>query len=132
MERLSVPESARARNGILDIVWSGTFDRVGVTESLEAVEKVLETQNPISILIRNEVEVFHFNATDARQVAFRLEALQRAGVVRTCMLVNKPVHYGIGRMINAFCEMSGVPFGIFWDEESALLWLQTGRTDEAG
>ena len=125
-----MPKSTRVRDGIVHIVWSGTFDRVGVTESLQSVEKVLKTQKPISILIKNDVEVFHFNATDARQVAFRLEALQRGGVLRTCMIVNKPVHYGIGRMINAFCEMSGVPFEIFWDEESALLWLHNGNTNE--
>ena len=130
MERLSVPASAHVQNGIVDLEWSGTFDQSGVTESLGSVEKLLESQKTISILIRNEVQVFHFNATDARQVAFQLEALQKKGVVRTCMLVNKPVHYGIGRMINAFCEMSGVPFGIFWDEESALIWLRTGKMDE--
>ena len=125
-----MPASAHVQNGVVDLVWSGTFDRNGVAESLGSVEKLLESQNTLSILIRNEVKVFHFNAPDARQVAFQLEALQKKGVVRTCMLVNKPVHYGIGRMINAFCEMSGVPFGIFWDEESALIWLQTGQMDE--
>ncbi len=125
-----MPASAHVQNGIVEIVWSGTFDRAGVTESLVTVEKLLESQAPISILIRNEVQVFNFNSTDARQVAFQLEALKKKGVVRTCMLVNKPVHYGIGRMINAFCEMSGVPFGIFWDEESAILWLHTGVADE--
>ena len=125
-----MPASAHVQNEVVDLLWSGTFDRNGVAESLGSVEKLLESQKTLSILIRNEVKVFHFNATDARQVAFQLEALQKKGVVRTCMLVNKPVHYGIGRMINAFCEMSGVPFGIFWDEESALIWLQTGQMDE--
>ena len=130
MERLSVPASAHVQNGIVDIVWSGTFDRGGVSESLGSVEKLLDTQKPISLLIRNQVQVFNFNATDARQVAIRLDTLQKKGLVRTCMVVNKPVHYGIGRMINAFCEMSGVSFGIFWDEESAILWLQTGKMEE--
>ena len=121
-----MPASANVQNGIVDIMWSGTFERGDVTKSLQAVEKLLIDQGPVSILIRNQVRVFHFDAGDARQVASQLAELQEKGVLRTCMLVNKPVHYGIGRMINAFCEMSEVQFGIFWDEESALLWLRTG------
>jgi len=130
MEKIAVPASANVQDGIVDIMWSGTFERGDVTKSLQSVEKFLNAQGPVSILIRNQVRVFHFDAADARQVASQLAVLQSKGVVRTCMLVNKPVHYGIGRMINAFCEMSGVSFGIFWDEESAFLWLRTGISGE--
>ena len=124
-----MPASANVRDGIVDIVWSGVFEHGDVTKSLQSIEKFLNSGNSMSILIRNQVRVFHFNASDARQVASQLGELQKRGAVRTCMLVNKPVHYGIGRMINAFCEMSGVSFGIFWDEETALRWLHTGDND---
>lgn len=124
---MAVPASANIHDGIVNISWSGVFDRDDVTASLKSVEKLLTEQGPVSILIRNQVRVFHFNATDAKQVASQLESLKKRGLRRTCMVVNKPVHYGIGRMINAFCEMAGVQFGIFWDEDAALLWLRTGK-----
>jgi hypothetical protein len=128
MERVAVPASTNLKDGIVDILWSGVFESGDVTKSLSSVEKLLTTKNAVSILIRNQVRVFHFNATDAKEVANQLGVLQQKGVERTCMLVDKPVHYGIGRMIHAFCEMSGVRFGIFWDEQSALMWLRDGKT----
>lgn len=130
MERIAVPASANVQDGIVDIMWSGVFERGDVRNSLASVEKFLTSDKPVVILIRNQVRIFHFNASDAREVAYQLEELQQKGVARTCMLVDKPVHYGIGRMIHAFCEMAGVHFGIFWDEESALMWLRTGNPKE--
>ena len=126
---MAVPASADIHDGIVNIQWSGIFDRDDVTASLKSVEQLLSDKGPVSILIRNQVRVFHFNAGDAKEVASQLGALQKKGLLRTCMVVNKPVHYGIGRMINAFCEMAGVGFGIFWDEDAALLWLRTGKTN---
>ena len=126
MERVAVPASAEIQDGIVDILWTGVFERGDVKKSLENVGKFLASEKRISILIRNQVRVLHFDAGDAREVATQLAILQQKGVERTCMLVDKPVHYGIGRMIHAFCEMAGVEFGIFWDEESAFMWLRNG------
>lgn len=121
-----MPASVEIKNDIIRITWTGTFRLGDVSDSLSSVSDILDRQKSVSILIIDHVKVFHFDANEARQVAYLLESLRNKGVAKTGFVVSKRVHYGIGRMINAYCDMSQVVFEVFWDEEAAVDWL-TGR-----
>ena len=123
-----MPASVEIKGEIIVITWSGTFRIGDVSDSLSAVSDYLDSSKSTSILIKDNVQVFHFDAKEARQVAYLLESLQRKGVKKTGFVVSKRVHYGIGRMINAYCEMSHVVFEVFWDEATAILWMEGGGT----
>ena len=123
MREVSMPVSVKIKDDIAEVVWSGTFRLSDVSESLDAVSDILDSRESIRILIRDDIQVFHFEAEEARQVAYLLEILKSKGVKRTCFIASKRVHYGIGRMITAYCEMAQVEFDVFLDEKSAMEWL---------
>ena len=127
-----MPASVEIKGEIIVITWTGVFRLGDVSESLSAVSDILDKKKYVSILIRDNVQIFHFDAKEARQVAYLLESLQRKGLERTGFVVSKRVHYGIGRMINAYCDMSQVIFEVFWDEESALAWMKTSSGEVPG
>lgn len=118
-----MPVSVEIKDGIVEVLWSGTFRLSDVAESLDAVSDLLESRESTCILIRDDIQIFHFEAEEARQVAYLLEILRNRGVKRTCFIAAKRVHYGIGRMITAYCEMAHVEFDVFLDEKSAKEWL---------
>jgi hypothetical protein len=120
-----MPATVELKGDIVEVLWSGAFHLGDVSESLSDVSDILDSKKSVSILIKESVSVFHFDAQEARQVAYLLEELKKKGAKKTGFVVSKQVHYGIGRMISAFCDMSMVEFEIFWDEESALQWLRS-------
>ncbi|MBT3273389.1 MAG: hypothetical protein HN368_09555 [Spirochaetales bacterium] len=122
-----MPTSVEIRDNIVEILWSGTFAAGEVSESLIAIKDNLAEGQNISILIKDQVQVFHFDSAEARLIAALLKEMKARGVKKTCMVVNKPVHYGIGRMISAYCDLVSVIFEIFWEEDKARAWLQSDQ-----
>ena len=118
-----MPASVVIKDDLIEILWSGVFEVGDVYDSLNTVKNNLNSGDSVSILIKDQIEVFHFDASEARLIAQLLETMQKRGVKKTCIVVNKPVHYGIGRMISAYCEMASVHFDTFWQESDALAWL---------
>jgi hypothetical protein len=121
-----MPSSVSIKDDIVEVMWSGTFNSGDATESLHSIGEVLNRNNSPYILILEKVDIFHFDVNEARQIAYLLESYKHRGAVRTGFVASKKVHYGIGRMIGAFCDSSQVHFEVFWDEVSALKWLKDG------
>ena len=48
------------------------------------------------------------------------------------IVVGKDVHYGIGRMVEVYCESRGINLRIFRDVEEARGWLDAVRAQPAG
>ena len=120
-----MPASAEIKGNIVELLWTGVFHPGDVTKSLNEAVAMVSGRENACILIKDQVKVLHFGAAEAWQVANALKSMQQDGIRRIGMVAGKPVHFGIGRMINAHCEMVQVVFEVFWDEKNALNWLRS-------
>jgi hypothetical protein len=102
---------------------SGSFSNRDVEKTLLALTNDKDFRSGMRILFIDRGSDYNPPKHGPREAAFILSLLFPKISNRIAIVVKKGVHFGIARMIQAYCESYGVTFEVFREEQAARIWL---------
>jgi len=102
-------------------------DRSSLAAVMRAHEELFarpDLDPPIGVLLDSRYTRWIPSVSDLRKGSEFLDGLRRPGLACWALVVDKPVLYGLGRVLQAYLEFRGLPARIFRSEEPAERWLR--------
>ena len=118
---------------LVTVIAEGSFSVADVHASFARIRSEFEGSVPIQILIVDHGSEFEPNREEVQELARGWGEIFRGVPVRIALLVEKDIHYGLGRMVSVYAEQHGFPFDVFRHSLDAMQWLasdkSTGRAE---
>lgn len=105
----------------------GDLDNSQIRQALEEVMRDPSSQ-PSSQILVNDLETGYDPSVDEAQELAEMFASFGASISQLAVVVHKEFHFGLGRMVEVFCESQGVSFRIFRTLDDARAWLDEDKT----
>ncbi len=105
------------------VIAEGSFSVDHVHAALSKVRSEFDGSKPLQILIVDHGSEFEPSGEEVQELARGWGAIFRDVPVRIALLVEKDLHYGLGRMTSAYAEQHDLPFDVFRHSLDALQWL---------
>ncbi len=115
--------SYKIEDNIAVVTNSGSFSNRDVEKTLLKLTKDQDYSADIRILFIDRGSEYNPPQQGPEEAARILSLLVPNISDRIAIVVKKDVHFGIARMIQAFCESYGVTFEVFREEQAARNWL---------
>jgi len=96
---------------------------VHVHAAFSKIRSEFDGSTPIQILIVDHGSEFEPSREEVQDLARGWGAIFRDVPVRIALLVDKDIHYGLGRMISVYAGQHDLPFDVFRHSLDALQWL---------
>lgn len=109
---------------LVTVLAEGSIDVEDIRTTFSRIRSECEGTSRVRILIVDRGSDFDPTATEVREFVEVWSNLFRRTTVRIALLVERELHYGLGRMATVFAEENELPFGVFRDESEALGWLE--------
>ncbi len=108
---------------LITVIADGSFDVGHVHAAFSEIRAEFDGSTPLQILIVDHGSEFEPSREDVRELVRGWGAIFRGVPVRIALLVEKDIHYGLGRMASVYAEQHGLPFDVFRHSLDALQWL---------
>ena len=110
------------------VIAEGSFSVVHVHAAFSKIRSEFDGSTPIQILIVDHGSEFEPSREEVQELARGWGAIFRDVPVRIALLVDKDIHYGLGRMASVYAEQHDLPFDVFRHSLDALQWLSKGAS----
>jgi 3'-phosphoadenosine 5'-phosphosulfate sulfotransferase (PAPS reductase)/FAD synthetase len=105
------------------VIAEGSFSGGDVNAAFSKIRSEFESSRPLQILIVDHGSEFKPSREEVQELAKEWGAIFRDVAVRIALLVDKDIHYGLGRMASVYAEQHDLPFDVFRHSLDALQWL---------
>jgi 3'-phosphoadenosine 5'-phosphosulfate sulfotransferase (PAPS reductase)/FAD synthetase len=105
------------------VIAEGSFSVVHVHAAFSKIRSEFDGSTPIQILIVDHGSEFEPSREEVQDLARGWGSIFRDVPVRIALLVDKDIHYGLGRMISVYAGQHDLPFDVFRHSLDALQWL---------
>ena len=112
------------------ITFQGDLDNRMIREAYEEVLNDPAFQSGFQILADDRATTFDPSMEEAQELVEFFASLADS-VPQLAVVVRKEVHFGIGRMVEVFCENRGITLRIFRAIDEARAWLDAARGSPA-
>ncbi|MBW2493284.1 MAG: hypothetical protein JRE43_00915 [Deltaproteobacteria bacterium] len=108
---------------LVTVIAEGSFSVADVHGSFARIRSEFEGSVPIQILIVDHGSEFEPNREEVQELARGWGEIFRGVPVRIALLVEKNIHYGLGRMVSVYARQHDLPFDVFRHSLDAMQWL---------
>lgn len=105
------------------VIAEGSFSVGDVHAAFSKIRSEFDGETPLQILIVDHGSDFEPSREEIQELTRGLGAIFRGVPVRIALLVDKEIHYGLGRMASVYAEQHDLPFDVFRHSLDALQWL---------
>jgi hypothetical protein len=105
------------------VIAEGSFSVDHVYAAFTEIRSEFDGSKPLQILIVDHGSEFEPSREEVQELARGWGAIFRDVPVRIALLVDKDIHYGLGRMASVYAEQHDLPFDVFRHSLDALQWL---------
>jgi hypothetical protein len=120
----ALPYHIAVEDGILTMTWESLPTPASIQNALLDVLGHPSYRRGDPVIVVDPGTEFSPTLEDIRRIAKSMAA-QRDMFGRLALVVEKPVHFGIGRMLQAYCQIEGVHgLQIFRELEQARAWVR--------
>jgi 3'-phosphoadenosine 5'-phosphosulfate sulfotransferase (PAPS reductase)/FAD synthetase len=105
------------------VIAEGAFSVADLHTAFSKIRSECDRSRPLQILIVDHGSEFEPSREEIQELARGWGAIFRGVPVRIALLVDKDIHYGLGRMASVYAEQHDVPFDVFRHSLDALQWL---------
>ena len=105
------------------VIAEGSFSVSHVHAAFSEIRSESDGSTPLQILIVDHGSEFEPSREEVQELARGWGAIFRDAPVRIALLVDKDIHYGLGRMVSVYAEQHDLPFDVFRHSLDALQWL---------
>ena len=105
------------------VIAEGSFTVRDVHTAFSKIRSEFDGSTPLQILIVDHGSEFEPSREEVQELARGWGAIFHDVPVRIALLVDKDIHYGLGRMAAVYAEQHDVPFDVFRHSLDALQWL---------
>ncbi len=110
------------------VIAEGSFSVGEIHAAFSRIQSEFDGSAPLQILIVDNGSEFEPSREEAQELASGWGAIFRDIPVRIALLVDKDIHYGLGRMISVYAEQHDLLFNVFRHSLDALQWLSKGAS----
>jgi hypothetical protein len=108
----------------------GSFSVGQVLETFSEIRSEFDGSRPLQILIVDHGSEFEPSREEVQELAKGWGAIFSDIPVRIALLVEKDIHYGLGRMASVYAEQHDLPFDVFRHSLDAMQWLSKDDSDD--
>ncbi len=108
------------------VIAEGSFSVDHVHAAFSKIQSEFDGSAPLQILIVDHGSEFEPSREEIQELARGWGAIFRDVPVRIALLVDKDIHYGLGKMASVYAGQHGLPFDVFRHSLDALQWLAKG------
>ncbi len=113
---------------LITVIAEGSFSVGDVHATFAKIRSEFSGSAPLQILIVDHGSEFEPSREEVQELTKRWGAIFRDVPVRIALLVDKDIHYGLGRMASVYAEQHDLPFDVFRHSLDALQWLSKGAS----
>ena len=108
------------------VIAEGSFSVADVHAAFSNIQSEFDGSAPLQILIVDHGSEFEPSREEVQDLARGWGAIFRDVPVRIALLVDKELHYGLGRMVSVYAKQHDLPFDVFRHSLDAMHWLSQG------
>jgi hypothetical protein len=108
---------------LVTVIAEGSFSVADVHAAFTRIRSEFEGSVPLQILIVDHGSEFEPNREEVHELTRGWGEIFRDVSVRIALLVEKDIHYGLGRMASVYAEQHDLPFDVFRHSLDAMQWL---------
>jgi hypothetical protein len=108
---------------LVTVIAEGSFGVGDVHATFVKIRSEFRSSTPLQILILDHGSEFEPNREEVQELTRGWSEIFRDVPVRIALLVDKDIHYGLGRMASVYAEQHGLPFDVFRHSLDAMQWL---------
>jgi hypothetical protein len=105
------------------VIAEGSFNVGDVHTAFSQIRSKFDSPSPLQILIVDRGSEFEPRPEEVQELVRGWGVIFRDVPVRIALLVDKDIHYGLGRMASVYAEQHDLPFDVFRHSLDALQWL---------
>ena len=117
---------------LVTVIAEGSFSVAEVHAAFARIRSEFAASVPLQILIVDHASEFEPNREEVQDLTRGWGEIFRDVPVRIALLVEKDIHYGLGRMASVYAKQHDLPFDVFRHSLDAMQWLAgdeaAGRT----
>ena len=113
---------------LVTVFAEGSFEVGDVLAAFSKIRSEFDSSLPLQILIVDQASDFEPKREEVQELARGWSEIFRGVPVRIALLVEKDIHYGLGRMASVYAEQHNLPFDVFRHSLDAMQWLSKGET----
>jgi 3'-phosphoadenosine 5'-phosphosulfate sulfotransferase (PAPS reductase)/FAD synthetase len=113
---------------LITVIAEGSFGVGDVHATFAKIRSEFDSSVPLQILIVDHGSEFEPNREEVQELARGWGEIFRNVPVRIALLVDKDIHYGLGRMASVYAEQHDLPFDVFRHSLDAMQWLAKDET----
>jgi hypothetical protein len=113
---------------LITVIAEGTFSVGDVHAAFTKIRSEFGGFRPLQILIVDHGSAFEPNREEVQELARGWGEIFRDVPVRIALLVEKDIHYGLGRMASVYAAQHNLPFDVFRHSLDAMQWLSKEET----
>ena len=117
---------------LVTVIAEGSFSVADVHASFARIRSELEESAPLQILIVDHGSEFEPNREEVQELTRGWGDIFRDVPVRIALLVEKDIHYGLGRMASVYAKQHALPFDVFRHSLDAMQWLASDKAGGGG
>jgi hypothetical protein len=117
---------------LVTVVAVGDFDLAHVESTFSEICASFQSPSPLQILIDDSGSNFAPDVPTLRTIIHQWSTLSETTPLRIALLVTRPYHYGLGRMLDVFAEDRALSFSVFSHRDAAMDWLGESRLSGKG
>jgi len=108
---------------LITVIAEGSFGVRQVHAAFSRIRSGFDGSTPLQILIVDHGSEFEPNREEVQEWVRGWDEIFRDVPVRIALLVDKDIHYGLGRMASVYAEQHRLPFDVFRHSLDAMQWL---------
>jgi hypothetical protein len=112
------------------VVAKGSFSVGDVHAAFSKIRSEFDGSTPLQILIIDQGSEFEPSREEVQELVGGWGAIFSDVPVRIALLVDKDIHYGLGRMASVYAEQHELPFDVFRHSLDALQWLSKAGSED--
>jgi hypothetical protein len=114
----------------ITVIAEGSFSVGHVLETFSEIRSEFDGSRPLQILIVDHGSGFEPSREEVQELAKGWGAIFHDTPVRIALLVDKDIHYGLGRMASVYAEQHDLPLDVFRHSLDAMQWLSKDDSDD--
>jgi hypothetical protein len=112
------------------VIAEDSFSVGDVHAAFSKIRSEFDGSTPLQILIVDHGSEFEPSREEVQALAKGWGDIFRDVPVRIALLVDKDIHYGLGRMASVYAEQHDLPFDVFRHSLDAMQWLSKDDSDD--
>ena len=105
------------------VIAEGSFSVGDVHAAFSEIRSEFDGSTPLKVLIVDHGSEFEPSRVEVQELARGWGAIFHDVPVRIALLVERDIHYGLGRMVSVYAKQHDLPFDVFRHSLDAMQWL---------